>query len=83
MFFDSASISFWFTLSRSSWLFMFEPAFHWVFKSAELHANESLVSENVTVVWIDGHDDLEDEQNKAQAEEAASEGTEDCVHDVY
>ena len=30
--FDSASISFWFTLSRSSWLFMSEPAFRWVFQ---------------------------------------------------
>ena len=39
-------------------------------------------NKNLLVIVVD-RDNLEDEQNKAQAEELASAGTEDCLHDVY
>ena len=37
---------------------------------------------HLMVVVID-RDNLEDEENKSKAEEVASAGTEDCVHDVF
>lgn len=37
---------------------------------------------NLLVIVID-RDNIEDEVDKVKAEEAASAGTEDCVHDVY
>ena len=39
-------------------------------------------NKNLLVIVVD-RDNLENEQNKAQAEEVASAGTADCVHDVY
>ena len=39
-------------------------------------------AENLLVLVVD-RDNIEDEENKTKAEEAASEGTEDCVYDVF
>ena len=39
-------------------------------------------NKHLLVIVVD-RDNLADEENKAKAEEAASEGSEDCVHEVF